>query len=117
MQVAKLGVFTVGVTNEYDAQNKKPLVYLTDNGYDHRAGTNDLIINSHAQVRLRVHRFVIWLGEFNLSLLAYSLWNNSIVAKPNPIIAPKNIPTTLPTFGEIARVAITIIGIAAITPA
>ena len=30
-----------------------------DNGKDHRAGTIDLITNSHAQVRLRVHRIVI----------------------------------------------------------
>ena len=30
-----------------------------DNGYDHRAGTIDLNIEKHTQVRLRVHRFVI----------------------------------------------------------
>ena len=32
------------------------------NGYDHRAGTINLNFKKHAQVRLRVHRFVIRRG-------------------------------------------------------
>jgi hypothetical protein len=31
----------------------------SDNGNDHRAGTIDLFIEKHMQVRLRVHRIVI----------------------------------------------------------
>jgi hypothetical protein len=33
--------------------------FKADNGYDHRAGTINLNFKKHAQVRLRVHRFVI----------------------------------------------------------
>ena len=36
-----------------------------DNVGDHRAGTIDLITNSHAQGRLRVHRNVIQRRELN----------------------------------------------------
>ena len=39
--------------------------FQSGNGYDHRAGTINLIIENHTQARLRVHRFVIprLLGE------------------------------------------------------
>ena len=32
----------------------------SENGNDHRAGTIDLNFKKHTQVRLRVHRIVIW---------------------------------------------------------
>jgi hypothetical protein len=39
--------------------NSEKAFLRSDNGSDHRAGTIDLIIEKHTQVRLRVHRIVI----------------------------------------------------------
>ena len=51
--------FDIWRSNDEKVWDWRSSIHERDNGNDHRAGTIDLNIEKHAQVRLRVHRIVI----------------------------------------------------------
>ena len=59
-----------------------PSMLKPDNVRDHRAGTNDHPFLNHAQVRLRVHRFVIQTAGQRVSrILSLNIHETEEVAK------------------------------------